>query len=163
MTPEMNNYLMSDLQSKIDTMLVGRVLYQYFASFWPGVFQDPSSPEDLIKFARWMEDTQKIVFSKTLSTVEWKNSSLAKGDLKEVVTELKQQEGRDMVIFGGAGIVSAFTSLGLVDEYRLKLEPVVLGIGRPLFNNIKKRMNLKLIKSKPFKSGVVGIHYDVIK
>lgn len=158
---EVGKYLISDLQTTVDTMLVGRVLYQGFASVWPSIAADPANPKELIEFANWMENTPKIVFSKTLETVEWKNSSLAKGDLADEVAQLKQQPGGDMVVFGGAGFAAALTEQNLVDEYRIKLEPVVLGAGRPLFKNVSDRINLTVIKGKTFSSGVVGLYYQV--
>ena len=158
---EMGKYLITDLLSTVDTLLVGRVLYQGFANFWPSVATDPSSPKDLIEFANWMENTPKIVFSRTLEKAEWKNSRLVKKNIVKEIAKLKQQPGGDMVTFGGAGIVAAFTKLGLIDEYRLKVEPVVLGKGKPLFKNVKDRRNLKLLKSKTFNSGVVGLYYQV--
>ena len=144
-------------------MLVGRVLYQGFQSYWPTVFTNPSSPKELVEFAHWMEDTPKIIFSKTLKAVDWKNSRLAENNVAEEVAQLKQQHGGDMVIFGGAGIVANFTALNLVDEYRIKLEPVVLGSGKLLFKNVKERMKLKLLQSKQFDSGVVGLYYETIR
>jgi dihydrofolate reductase len=157
---EMDTFLITDLLVTVDTLLVGRVLYEGFANFWPSVAKDPSSPKELIEFANWMESTPKVVFSKTLSSVDWMNSRLVNGDIKEEIARLKQQPGGDMVIFGGAGIVSAFTKLNLIDEYRIKLEPVVLGNGRPLFAIINNRINLKLLKSRTFNSGVVGLYYQ---
>lgn len=163
----MGKYLISDLLSTVDTMLLGRVLYQGFASYWPAAATNPSTPKDLIDFAHWIVNSPKIVFSKTLEKVEWKNSSLVKvkdnHHIAEEVAKLKQQPGGDMVIFGGARLAQTFTELGLIDEYRLKLEPVVLGSGKPLFKDIKARINLKLLKAKTSNSGVVGLYYQPIE
>ncbi len=159
----LDKYLITDLLSTVDTILVGRALYQGFSAFWPGVITSPDSPEELVEFAQWMEDTPKIVFSKTLTGVEWKNSTLAKKELADEIADLKKQPGGDMVIFGGAGIVENFTKLNLVDEYRIKLEPVVLGSGRRLFEDMRGRINLKLLQAKTFESGVVGLYYQTIR
>ncbi|MVM35385.1 deaminase [Spirosoma sp. HMF4905] len=158
---DMGKYLASDFQSTVDTILVGRVLYQGFASFWPSVPTSPGIPDELVDFGNWMNNTRKIVFSKTLQTVDWTNSSLAERDIVEEVAYLKQQPGGDMVIFGGAAIVAAFAEQNLIDEYRIKLEPIILGTGKPLFKQINERVKLTLTKSKAFNSGVVGLYYQV--
>ena len=125
---------------------------------------DPSSPKELVDFAHWIEKSPKIVFSKTLEKVEWQNSRLvsvkSNGDITKEIARLKQQSGGDMVVFGGARFAQTLSSLGLIDEYRLKFQPVVLGNGLPLFKEVKNRINLKLTKSQMFKSGVVALYYQ---
>jgi dihydrofolate reductase len=160
---KMGEYLVSDLRKTVDSMLVGRVLYQGFASFWPAMANNKEAPPSLVEFAQWMENTPKIVFSRTLDKVEWKNSTLAKKSPEEEVRDLKKKPGGDMVIFGGAGIVSHFSKHDLVDEYRLKLEPVILGKGRPLFGEDGARRKLKLTHSREFDSGVMGLYYEVLR
>ena len=160
---EIGKFLIPDLQKKVDTMLVGRVLYQGFEQYWPAVPQDPKAPPELVEFSYWMGDTPKVVFSNTLKEVKWKNSRLAKADPATTVQQMKNEPGGDMVIFGGAALAAHFTKNNLVDEYRLKLEPVVLGKGKPLFKDLKDRVKLKLVRSKTFDSGVTGLYYDVIK
>jgi dihydrofolate reductase len=165
---EMGKYLISDLLTTVDSMLLGRVLYKGFESHWPPVVNDHSIPKELAEFARWIDNSPKYVFSKTLEKVEWQNSILLKGDLFEEMEYLKKQPGGDMVLFGGAGIVSSFTRLDLIDEYRLKVEPIVLGNGKSLFEGYGKRNNpffpacrLKLTNSKTFNSGVVALYYTL--
>lgn len=158
---DMGQYLIADLLSTVDTMLVGRVLYEGFASFWPQVPNQPGTPQALIDFAHWMNNTPKVVFSSTLQTVDWNNSRLAMQDLVTEVKALKAQPGGDMVTFGGAALVQALTEHNLIDEYRIKLEPVVLGQGKPLFKHIPERIRLQLVKAKPFASGVTGLYYQV--
>jgi len=163
----MGKYLITDLLTTVDTMLLGRELYQGFENYWPSAAKNPSTPKDLVDFANWIENSPKIVFTKTLEKVGWKNSKLIhikdNDDISEEVRKLKQQPGKDMVIFGGASMASTLVKLGLIDEYRLKLEPVILGSGKPLFKDIGVRINLKLIKSKTFDSGVVGLYYQPVK
>ena len=124
-------------------------------------------PKNLVEFANWIEDSTKVVFSTTLKRVEWKNSELIRiksdKDISEEVKQLKQQPGKDMVIFGDARMAATLVELGLIDEYRLKLEPVILGNGKPLFKEINERVKLKLVKSKGFNSGVVGLYYEPLK
>ena len=139
---EIGKYLLPDLQATVDTILVGRVLYQGFASFWPNVPANPDIPKDLIDYANWMNNTSKLVFSKTLKTLNWTNSSLATTGIGEEVAQLKQQPGKDMIVFGGAEIVASLAELNLIDEYRIKLEPIVLGEFYPV--STKKECKMKV-------------------
>ncbi len=158
----MGKYLITDLLNTTDTILVGRVLYQGFEQAWPAMASNPNSPKDLVDFAHWMEDTPKIVFSNTLEKVEWKNSKLIHvkddNDITKEITRLKQEPGGDMVLFGGVKFAQTLVRLELVDEYRFKLEPVVLGSGKSLFQYVKGKMKLKLAKSKVF-DPVVTLYY----
>jgi dihydrofolate reductase len=143
-----------DLLDSIDTILFGRVTYELMASYWPtATNQDP-----IITDA--MNNLPKIVFSKTLEKAEWKNSRLVREVIPGEILRMKQQPGKNMVIFGSASIVSTFTQLGLIDEYRLIVNPVVLGSGKPLFKDIKERINLKLLKTKTFNCGNVILYYQ---
>src|ERR1700674_3497206 len=134
---EVSRYLVTDLLSTVDTMLLGRLLYQGFEQAWPAMASNPSSPKDLVDFAHWIEDSPKIVFSKTLKNVAWRNSRLVSvknnDDVATEVAKLKLQSGGDMVVFGGARFAQTLVQMGLIDEFRLKLQPVVLGTGLPLF------------------------------
>jgi dihydrofolate reductase len=160
---KIGEFLIPDLQKTVDTMLVGRKLYQGFEQYWPSVPENPQSPPEMVEFAHWMADTPKVVFSKTLKEVNWKNSRLANADPSVTVQKMKQEPGGDMVIFGGAALAAHFVKNNLIDEYRIKLEPVVLGKGKSLFRDVTERVKLNLIKSKAFDSGVVGLYYQVIK
>ena len=160
---KMGEYMGSDLLKTVDTILVGRVLFQGFEQYWPSVPENPQSPPELISFAHWMIDTPKIVFSNTLKELIWENSILAREDPATTVKKLKQEPGGDMVIFGGASLAAHFVREGLVDELRFKLEPIALGKGKSLYSDLKERMKLKLIHAKTFESGVAGLFYEVIK
>ena len=149
-----------DLYDNADTLLLGRVTYKIFESYWPQAATNPSTPKEDLEMAHKINDLTKIVFSKTLQKVEWRNSRLIKEINPEEIRKMKQQTGKDMLIVGSANIVQQFTNLGLIDEYHLLLHPVVLGSGKPLFKNIKDRHTLKLIKTNTFKNGVVGLYYE---
>jgi dihydrofolate reductase len=107
-----------------------------------------------------MNNLPKIVFSKTLQKVEWNNSRLVKENIGEEISKMKQQPGKDMVIFGSGSIVSTLMQLALIDEYRIIVNPVVLGNGNPLFKGISDKHNLKLLKTKVLCSGVVILYYQ---
>jgi len=150
-TDEEFGQYVAEMGKSIDTFLFGRVTYQMMAQYWPS----STEPE-----AAMMNDLPKLVFSRTLEKVEWKNSRLAKGNIAEVIAKLKQQPGKDIALIGSTDLASTFIRLGLIDEYRIFLNPVVLGRGNPMFKNVKDRMSLKLVKAQPFRSGNVLLYYQ---
>jgi dihydrofolate reductase len=143
------------------TILFGRTTYQLFESFWPAVLKDPKTSEDNRKIARNINDIEKFVFSSTLEKVTWNNSKILKKIDSEEIKKLKQEPGKDMVIFGSGTIVQAMTNLNLIDEFRLMINPVILGQGKPMFKDMKNKVNLKLLNTKTFKNGNVLLCYQV--
>src|SRR5947209_12590068 len=153
----------SELQKSVDTTLFGRETYQGFESYWPKVALDPASPSDLAEYARQLNAMRKVVFSKTLSHVEWNNSVLLHEIDPEEITKMKQEPGRDMVIYGSASIVQTLTNLRLIDRYQLLVFPIVLGSGKPLFHNISHKVKLSLLSARAYPSGVIELSYELIK
>jgi len=145
-----------DLLDSVDTLLFGRVTYQMMADYWP----TPAAIEDDPIIAERMNFLPKIVFSPTLEKAEWQNSRLVKGNIAEEITRLKHQPGKDMVIFGSSDLAVALTKLGLIDEYRIIVNPVVLGDGKTLFKGLNERIKLKLIETRTFSSGSVLLRYQ---
>jgi dihydrofolate reductase len=145
-----------DFLDQVDTLLFGRVTYELMAGYWP----TPAATTNDPIVAGKMNHLPKIVFSRTLKKVEWENSRLVKENVAEEITKLKQQPGKDMVIFGSSDLAVTLLPLGLIDECRILVNPVVLGSGKPLFKGIKEKLNLKLIKTKTFKSGNVLLFYQ---
>jgi dihydrofolate reductase len=140
--------------STVDALLFGRVTYQMMASFWPtAIDSDPV-------IAGRMNSLPKLVFSRTLNTVEWNNSRLIKGDIAEEVSKLKEQPGKDMALFGSAVVLSALMDANLIDEHRIMIAPIVLGSGNPLFKKMERRHRLKLLRTMTFKSGNVLLVYQ---
>jgi len=156
---EFNQYA-NDLLSNVDALLFGRVTYQLMADYWPAAATNPSTSESDLEIADKMNNLPKIVFSKTLQEVKWNNSRLIKENIAQEISKMNQQPGKDMVIFGSGSIVSTLMQLGLIDEYRIIVNPVVLGNGKPLFKGINGKQNLKLLKTKVFGSGVVILYYQ---
>src|SRR5215467_3499723 len=150
---EMESFV-EEVLGSVDTLLFGRVTYEWFAQFWPneGVKQDPGH-------ASLMNSLPKIVFSKTLEKAEWNNSRIVRDHIPEEIARLKAQPGKDMVIDGSPSLIHSFAQMGLIDEYRIRLHPVVLGSGKPLF---KDKTTLKLVEARPFRSGVVLLRYEVV-
>jgi dihydrofolate reductase len=156
---ELNPYV-DNLFKSVDTALYGRRTYEGMMGYWPTVLADPQAPPRELAHARWVEDVSKIVFSKTLARAEWNNSRLIKDQIAEEIGSLKQQAGLDLMIFGSPRLTHTFMHLGLIDEYRLFLNPIVLGGGIPLFQDIKSWTKLKLLDTRTFQAGVVGLHYQ---
>lgn len=158
---EFNQFAIEETQ-KFGVILFGRVTYKIFEDFWPKAVSDPKMSKEDLEIAKIINDIEKIVFSKTLEEVretsEWKNVRLFKEIIPDEIQKLKKEPGKDMVIFGSGTIVQALTNFNLVDEYRLMVNPVILGKGKLLFKNVKK-LNLKLISTKIFKSGNVLLFY----
>lgn len=145
-----------------DTLLYGRTTYQLMESYWPEVVKQPTGnkPED--DFAILIDNLTKIVFSRTLEKVDWKNSKLATRSLKEEVLELKHQTGKS-ILAGSPSIISQLLELDLIDELQLCVHPVVLGKGLPLFKNITDIKVLKLCRTKTFGSGSIVLYYEPVK
>jgi len=150
----------SELISSADTLLLGRVTYQSFAGSWPHVPDNPNVSENEKEYARRLNAMRKIVFSRTLESVEWNNSTLRKEVVPEEIEQLKQEQGRDMLIYGSASIIQTLTNHGLIDEYQVLVHPLILGGGKPLFQDIHHQVKLKLVNSKTHPSGVVVQFYQ---
>jgi dihydrofolate reductase len=136
--------------------LCGRRLYEEML-FWETADEDPSAAEHVLEFARIWKDLPKIVFSNTLEQVEG-NARLARDGVAEEVVRLKEQPGQDLAV-GGAGLASSLTTLGLIDEYRLFVSPVVLGGGTRFFPDLEQRIDLELVETRTFASRVVYLRY----
>ncbi len=141
----------TDMLKSIDAILLGRVTYQLFADYWPSAM----GPD-----AERLNELPKMVFSRTLEKVEWNNSRLIRENVAEEVARLKQRPGKDLALFGSADLASTFIRLGVIDEYRIFITPVVLSGGTPLFKGIKDRIALKLLKATTWSSGVVALYYQ---
>lgn len=142
-----------------NTLLFGRVTYQMMESYWATPEAFKSSPI----VAHGMNNSDKIVFSTTLTQVKWKNSRIISENLIETVKQLKSQPGKDMAILGSGSIATLFAEHGLIDFYQFMLDPVAIPGGVPLFNGITKPLNLKLISSKALNSGVILLNYEPLR
>ena len=138
-------------------LLFGRVTYELMASYWPTADAKRNDP----MIASLMNSLPKVVFSKTLEKVDWENTKLVKDNFAEEVLKLKQQPGKDIAIFGSSDLAVALLEHNLVDEFRIMINPIVLGEGKPILQGIKTRLNLKLLKSRTFKTGNVLLYYEV--
>jgi dihydrofolate reductase len=125
--------------------LMGRVTYEEMAAFWP----TPTS-----EYARPMNEIPKVVFSKTLQNADWPETQIARGDLAEEIGRLKREPGNDLIAYGGATFDQGLTRLGLVDEYRLMIQPAALGAGLPLFKELPAPLHLELVDVTTYSTGV---------
>ncbi len=152
---EFNEFAKDQLNS-VDVLLFGRRTYELMASYWP----TPSATRDSPSIAEKMNALPKIVFSRTLEEVGWNNSRLIKENIAEEISSLKQRPGKDLIIFGSANLAVSLIQMNLIDEYRIIVNPVVLGKGKPLFKGIHDKLNLKLLKTETFDSGNVLLYYQ---
>ncbi len=150
-----------DLAATADAALYGRVTYEMMQGYWPTVLSNPNASELARHHAEWVENIRKIVVSTTLKTTTWNNSTVIGNNIGDELSALQQQHGGALLIFGSPGLVHSLMQLDLIDEYRLNINPVAIGTGVPFFQGVKNRQSLKLLKSRVFTSGVLGVHYQV--
>jgi len=155
---EVNPYVDS-LFKNVDAALYGRNTYLGMYSYWPTMLADPNATPRERAHARWVENVSKIVFSKTLDHADWNNTRVVNDHIAEEIAALKQTSGGDLMIFGSPRLTHTFEQLGLIDEYRLFLNPIILGGGTPLFQGVPDTQKLKLLETKTFQNGVVALHY----
>ena len=141
------------------TLLFGRVTYDMMASFWPS----PMAAQRLPLVAERMNSLPKVVFSRTMDAASWQNTRLVKGELADEVRKMKNEPGSGMAIMGSGTIVSQLTEAGLIDEYLIVVNPLVLGSGRTMFQSIRERTPLRLTKTRSFQNGKVLLCYDRTK
>ena len=151
-------HYVQELPQSIDTIVLGRKLAQGFIPHWAAVAADSDDPE--VASGKNFTDTHKVVFTHTLNQSEWDNTVLAKGDLVDEITKLKQQDGKDIIGYGGATFVSALIKHGLIDEFHLFINPTAIGHGMPIFQQLDRSQHLTLIKSTSFECGIVVLHYE---
>lgn len=154
---EFNEYSVQQLQTS-GGLIFGRITYQLMANYWP---MKQAKDDDPI-VAELMNSLPKYVFSRTLKLVEWNNTQLMRGDAVEEMKVLKQQPGKDLFIFGSANLSQAFIQNRLIDEFRIMINPIILGDGTPLFINNGEYLKMKLINRKTFENGNILLDYQLI-
>ena len=151
----------TQLTREVDLQVLGRKTYELMVPYWPDVLKNPSETRADTEFARAFCSTNKVVFSRTLDSAEDKNTRIVRTDLRKEMLKLKQETGKDILV-GGVDIPSQLIELGLIDEFRFVVGPIVAGEGRRLFEGVSlpERLRLKLVESKTFKSGSVALRYS---
>jgi len=149
----------NEITESVDTILIGRKMVDGFIPYWTEVMNKPDDPMNAI--GKKMIEIPKVVFTKTLTKSEWVNTVIATGDLKDEITTLKNQNGRDIVVYGGVSFDSSLIKEKLVDKFYLFVNPIAIGNGRTIFKDLKEIQKLTLIESKVFDCGLVLLHYEV--
>ena len=147
-----------DLNFSSDCILLSRVMAEEgFHQHWQMVAEDSASPQS--SFAKAISDMRKIVFSRTLTETRWANTEIARSGLSEEVTRLKQEPGKDIIVYGGPILVSSLAEAGLIDEFHFIVNPALLGSGKAVLGELRKTTRLKLVDARPFPCGVAVLHY----
>jgi dihydrofolate reductase len=150
------------LHALTDAVIWGRRTYDLMAGYWLTVPGNPNSTPPELEHAHWLEDSTKIVVSRTLDRIDWggaTNTVLIKDNIAEQINAIKQQPGKDIWFIGSTALAQTFMQLDLIDEYRININPTVLGQGKHLFDNVTRKFQLALLESKTFPSGVVALRY----
>ncbi len=155
---EFEEYINGVLRS-IDGMIFGRVAHQVLAEYWPNATQQPNVSKRHLEAVKMMNALPKYVPTDGAYETNWENSHVISGDVPKQIKALKAQPGKDLALFAGAGIAQSFNDLGLIDEYRLIINPIFLGKGTPLFKASTYRAELQLVDLRQFKSGATVLSY----
>ena len=148
----------TDLLRSGGAVIYGRKTFQLM-EYWKSVLENPTGNKSMDEFAAAIDNIPKIVYSRTLERVDWKNAELKREIVKEEILELKEHAAKDIFV-GSPSLIVALGNLGLVDEYQLGIQPTVLGSGVQLFKNVEDRIDLKLLKTKTFGCGAVFFYYE---
>lgn len=157
---DIKNYV-NEITETVDTIILGRKLAEGFIPHWENIAKNPNDPEyeGALKYA----NTSKIVFTKTIKSSIWNNTEVENGELIEQITKLKNQNGKDIIVYGGGTFVTALINSSLVDEFHLFINPTAIGNGMTIFRGLNQNQNLKLNTSKQFECGIVMNCYELIK
>lgn len=149
----------NELTESIDSIILGRKMTEGFISYWSDVMTKPDDPG--YAFAKKMIETPKVVFTKTLNKSEWgANTDIATGDLTDEINKLKRQNGKDIIVYGGASFDSSLIKAGLIDEFHLFVNPAAIGNGMTIFKDLNEMQKFTLVKSIAFDCGIVLLHYE---
>ncbi len=140
--------------------LYGPKTFGMMEAHWPKVLKDPTASGHQLSHAHWYSKAQKVVFSTTLSSLDDKNTKLINRNVAAEITHLKNEPGKNIMIFGSPGLVHSLMQLGLIDEYVITINPLILGGGIPMFKGINSRVDLHLKQTVQFKAGSIGVHYS---
>jgi dihydrofolate reductase len=148
------------MTDQADSALYGRVTYQMMESYWPKAGERPGASKHDIEHSKWYNAVSKIVLSKTLKETGLNNTKIISDNLSENINKLKNQVGKNILIFGSPSASNSLLREGLIDEFWIFVNPIILGQGIPLFKDISDRIKLNLIETKIFQNGVIALHYS---
>lgn len=144
-----------------DTALYGRVTYQMMENYWPTAGDNPKATKHDIEHSKWYKNVHKVVLSKTMKDAGLTNTKIISDNLSDRINEIKQQEGKDILLFGSPTATHSLMQQSLIDGYWLFVNPIILGQGIPLFVDIKDKIKLKLLTTRQFTCGVTELNYTV--
>ena len=151
------------MTGQADTALYGRVTYEMMQSYWPKAGEQPNATKHDIEHSTWYNKVSKVVLSKTINETGLHNTKFIGDQLSDNINKLKQQDGKNILIFGSPGASQSLLNEGLIDEFWLFVNPIILGQGMPLFKDITGTTKLKLVESKTFACGVIALHYEKLQ
>lgn len=157
-TSEMGDELAAQL-TKADTLVLGRITFNIMAAYWPAKTNHQHCRDEDFAYANMMNHYKKIVFSATLPSPAWQNTTVVRSNAVQKVGQLKQMQGKSIMLYGSCQLAETMIKARLVDEYQLWIHPVLLGTGKPLFNHLQENINLQLLGTKTFSTGVVLLKY----
>lgn len=151
------------MTKKADTALYGRVTYEMMQNYWPNAGKQPNASKHDKEHSAWYNKISKVVLSKTMSEQGLQNTKVISEQLSENINEIKKQEGKNILIFGSPTASQSLLKEGLIDEFWLFVNPVILGQGIPLFKNLTETTKLNLLETKTFSCGVIALHYETTR
>lgn len=143
-----------------DTVLFGANTYRLMEGYWPTAAEQPGASRHDIDHGRWVNAATKLVFSKSLKKTSWQGTRIIRENIKEEMTRLKEEPGKDLLMIGSPSLAQSFMQMDLIDEFRLNVNPVILGSGKALFEGIKQPIDLSLGNTQTFESGVLAVTYS---
>ena len=150
------------MTDQADAALYGRVTYQMMESYWPTAGEEPDASKHDIEHSRWYKNVSKIVLSRTIKEIGQSNTTVISENISENINKIKQRDGKNILIFGSPSASNSILNKGLVDEFWIFVNPILLGKGIPLFKDISEIVKLSLMETKTFDSGVIALHYTKI-
>ena len=148
-----------EMLSNVDLLLLGAGMWEGYSNYWKKALEETGFSKNELKYARYAEQTKHMVFSSTLQDAAWGNTKVQSGNLKQIIRGIKREKGRNIQIVGGGSFAASCINTGLVDEYRLMVNPVILGRGQILYSNLLTQHPLELIKTEQMDNGVVILTY----
>ena len=151
------------MTEKADTALYGRVTYEMMEAYWPEAGKKPNATKHDIEHSEWYNKVPKVVLSRTMNQMGIDNTRVVSNRLPENINDIKNQDGKNIIIFGSPSASQSLLNENLVDEFWLFVNPIILGKGMPLFKDVTETTKLKLLESKTFSCGVIALHYETIR
>lgn len=152
-----------EVVAEVGSPVYGRTTYRMMESYWPTVLNNPNASRHGLEHAKWLQNVKKIVLSGSMDIAEWNNTMLIKDNIAEEIKALKEQPGKNLVIFGSPGAAKTLLELGLIEEFLLTICPVILGGGKSPFHSDGEKIKLRLLSSRTLTSGIIAARYELEK